>query len=120
MKKSVIEKIKAREILDCRGNPTIQVDVITEDGIQGRADAPAGRSRGKYEAFEIRDGDKRYKVEWLCPLECGPASKDRGHRRPVHPPAPGPNEGTTGPDGRSGPGRGSARAYVIYPAIVLS
>jgi enolase len=60
MKKSLIEKIKGREILDCRGNPTIQVDVITEDGVRGRADAPAGRSRGKYEAYEIRDGDNRY------------------------------------------------------------
>jgi enolase len=60
LKKSLIEKVQAREILDCRGNPTIQVDVITEDGARGRADAPAGRSRGKYEAFEIRDGNKRY------------------------------------------------------------
>ncbi|PDM26196.1 phosphopyruvate hydratase, partial [Candidatus Bathyarchaeota archaeon B24-2] len=42
------------------GEPTIEVDVITEGGALGRADAPAGRSRGKYEAFEIRDGGKRY------------------------------------------------------------
>lgn len=55
-----IKSIKAREILDCRGDPTIEVDVLTEKGILGRADTPAGRSRGKYEAFEIRDGGKRY------------------------------------------------------------
>jgi enolase len=55
-----IKSIKAREILDCRGDPTIEVDVITEAGVIGRADTPAGRSRGKYEAFELRDGGKRY------------------------------------------------------------
>jgi enolase len=55
-----IKDVKAREILDCRGEPTIEVDVVTESGTLGRADAPAGRSRGTYEAFEIRDGDKRY------------------------------------------------------------
>jgi enolase len=52
--------IRAREILDCRGDPTIEVDVLTENGALGRADAPAGRSRGTYEAFEMRDGDQRY------------------------------------------------------------
>jgi len=56
-----IKTVKAREILDCRGEPTIEVDVITEDGIVGRADTPAGRSRGKHEAFEIRDGETRYR-----------------------------------------------------------
>jgi len=56
-----INSIKAREILDCRGNPTIEVDVITGGGVIGRADAPAGRSRGKYEAFELRDDGKRYR-----------------------------------------------------------
>jgi len=55
-----IKSVKAREVLDCRGEPTIEVDVITEGGVLGRADAPAGRSRGKYEAFEVRDGGKRY------------------------------------------------------------
>lgn len=55
-----IKSVKAREVLDCRGEPTIEVDVITEGGALGRADAPAGRSRGKYEAFEVRDGGKRY------------------------------------------------------------
>ncbi|RKY43829.1 MAG: phosphopyruvate hydratase [Candidatus Omnitrophota bacterium] len=55
-----IKEVKAREVLDCRGNPTVEVDVITEDNVLGRADAPAGRSRGKYEAFELRDGNARY------------------------------------------------------------
>jgi len=54
-----ITKIVAREILDCRFNPTIQVDVWAGDSIFGRADVPAGRSRGEKEAWEIRDGDKR-------------------------------------------------------------
>jgi enolase len=55
-----IKAIKAREILDCRGNPTVEVDVITDDGVLGRADVPAGRSRGQHEAFELRDGGTRY------------------------------------------------------------
>jgi enolase len=55
-----IRHVKAREILDCRGNPTVEVDVITESGILGRADVPAGRSRGAHEAFELRDGGQRY------------------------------------------------------------
>ncbi|MEM3829505.1 MAG: phosphopyruvate hydratase [Conexivisphaerales archaeon] len=58
----VISKVKAREILDSRGNPTIEVDVFTNFGHMGRADAPAGKSRGTYEAVEMRDGDyTRYK-----------------------------------------------------------
>jgi len=55
-----IKSVRGREILDCRGNPTIEVDVLTEDNVLGRADAPAGRSRGRYEAFELRDGGSRY------------------------------------------------------------
>jgi enolase len=55
-----IKTIKAREVLDCRGYPTIEVDVITEGGSLGRADTPAGRSRGRYEAFELRDNNSRY------------------------------------------------------------
>jgi enolase len=55
-----IENVKAREVLDSRGRPTLEVDVITSGGSLGRADAPAGTSRGKHEAVEIRDGDRRY------------------------------------------------------------
>lgn len=54
-----IKAVKAREIYDCRGYPTLEVDVITEGGVIGRASAPAGRSRGKYEAHELRDDDER-------------------------------------------------------------
>ena len=55
-----IKSVRAREILDSRGNPTIEVDVIPEEGAKGRADVPSGRSRGKHEAFEVRDGGSRY------------------------------------------------------------
>lgn len=55
---TVIEAIYAREILDSRGNPTVEVDVILEDGILGRAAVPSGASTGAYEAVELRDGDK--------------------------------------------------------------
>lgn len=55
---SRIEKIHARQILDSRGNPTVEVDVITEDGILGRAAVPSGASTGVHEAVELRDGDK--------------------------------------------------------------
>jgi enolase len=55
---SLIEIIQARQILDSRGNPTIEVDVITENGILGRAAVPSGASTGENEAVELRDGDK--------------------------------------------------------------
>ncbi|HHV35999.1 MAG TPA: phosphopyruvate hydratase [Syntrophomonadaceae bacterium] len=55
-----IKDIDAREVLDCRGNPTVQVDVILNDGTMGRADVPAGRSTGAKEAKELRDGEKRF------------------------------------------------------------
>ena len=53
-----IKDIKAREILDSRGNPTVEVDVILENGIVGRASVPSGASTGEREALELRDGDK--------------------------------------------------------------
>lgn len=53
-----ITNIQAREVLDSRGNPTIEVDVITENGIIGRAIVPSGASTGVHEAVELRDGDK--------------------------------------------------------------
>ena len=54
---STIERVKAREILDSRGNPTVEVEVELFDGIVGRAAVPSGASTGKYEAVELRDGD---------------------------------------------------------------
>jgi enolase len=61
---SRIEKIVAREVFDSRGNPTIEVDVLLESGIMGRAAVPSGASTGENEAIELRDGDKsRYLVK---------------------------------------------------------
>jgi enolase len=57
---SVIEQIQARQILDSRGNPTVEVDVITEDGCVGRAAVPSGASTGEHETLELRDGDKTH------------------------------------------------------------
>ncbi len=54
---STITDLRAREILDSRGNPTIEVEVLTENGIVGRAAVPSGASTGKYEAVELRDND---------------------------------------------------------------
>jgi enolase len=56
---SLIESIHARQILDSRGNPTIEVDVLTETGAFGRAAVPSGASTGTHEAVELRDGDKK-------------------------------------------------------------
>ena len=55
-----IKDIKAREILDSRGNPTVEVDVILENGVMGRACVPSGASTGEREALELRDGGNRY------------------------------------------------------------
>ena len=57
---SIIIKVHARQILDSRGNPTIEVDVVTENGILGRAAVPSGASTGEHEAVELRDGGKSY------------------------------------------------------------
>src|SRR6202050_61171 len=54
-----ITDINAREILDSRGNPTLEVDVILESGAVGRAAVPSGASTGAFEAVELRDGDKK-------------------------------------------------------------
>ena len=59
---SAIVDIHAREILDSRGNPTVEVDVVLEDGSVGRASVPSGASTGAHEAWEMRDDDAvRYK-----------------------------------------------------------
>jgi enolase len=57
---SIIIKVHARQILDSRGNPTIEVDVVTDNGILGRAAVPSGASTGEHEAVELRDGGKAY------------------------------------------------------------
>ena len=59
---ATVEKILAREILDSRGNPTVEVEVMLSDGAVGLAAVPSGASTGSHEALELRDGDKgRYK-----------------------------------------------------------
>ena len=62
-----IEKITGREILDSRGNPTVEVDVWLESGVMGRASVPSGASTGEHEALELRDDDQ-----------------NRNHRRRLH------------------------------------
>ncbi|MAM23370.1 phosphopyruvate hydratase [Croceibacter atlanticus] len=57
---SIIIDIRARQIFDSRGNPTVEVDVITENGVLGRAAVPSGASTGEHEAVELRDGGKAY------------------------------------------------------------
>ena len=62
MKNLVIEKVIGREILDSRGNPTVEAEVILSDGTIGRGASPSGASTGEFEALELRDGDKaRYR-----------------------------------------------------------
>src|ERR1051325_4242420 len=56
---SYISEIFARQILDSRGNPTVEVDVLTDEGALGRAAVPSGASTGIHEAVELRDGDKK-------------------------------------------------------------
>lgn len=56
MKKALIKSVKAREIIDSRGNPTVEVDVVLSNGILGRAAVPSGASTGEHEAVELRDG----------------------------------------------------------------
>ena len=57
---SKIFKVNARQIFDSRGNPTVEVDVITESGSIGRAAVPSGASTGEHEAVELRDGGNKY------------------------------------------------------------
>src|SRR5690242_20924364 len=54
-----IQKIHGREVLDSRGNPTVEVDCVLEGGAVGRAIVPSGASTGEHEAWELRDGDKK-------------------------------------------------------------
>src|SRR5712692_276465 len=56
---AAIETVTAREILDSRGNPTLEVEVTLDDGAMGRAAVPSGASTGEHEAIELRDGDKK-------------------------------------------------------------
>ncbi len=55
-----IVKVTGRQIIDSRGNPTVEAEVLLEDGSTGRGASPSGASTGVYEALELRDGDSRY------------------------------------------------------------
>ena len=67
---SYISEIFARQILDSRGNPTVEVDVITDEGAIGRAAVPSGASTGIHEAVELRDGDKKKIPRQRCAESC--------------------------------------------------
>ena len=77
-----VKSIFSREILDSRGNPTIECDITLEDNSFGRASVPSGASTGKHEALEIRDGDsQRYNGKGVlkaCLLYTSPSPRDRG------------------------------------------
>ncbi len=67
-----ITKVRARQVIDSRGNPTVEADVILEGGALGRAAVPSGASTGEHEALELRDGDKsKYLGKGV--LRCRPA-----------------------------------------------
>jgi enolase len=78
---SAIIDITAREILDSRGNPTVEVDVILEDGTMGRAAVPSGASTGAHEAVELRDGDKAAATAARACCRPSPRSTARSPRR---------------------------------------
>ena len=79
---SAIDSVFAREILDSRGNPTVEVEVVLEGGAMGRAAVPSGASTGEREAVELRDGDKkRYLGKGVAE---GGGRRERRHRRRGH------------------------------------
>ena len=72
---SMIEQVIAREVLDSRGNPTVEVEMVLDSGSIGRAIVPSGASTGSFEAVELRDGDKsRYQGRGVLR---GPGRRDR-------------------------------------------
>lgn len=58
MNNCLIKDVRGREVLDCRGHPTVEAEVLLESGIRGRAIVPSGASTGQFEAHELRDGDQ--------------------------------------------------------------
>ena len=77
---SIIARVHGRQILDSRGNPTVEVEVTLDDGSFGRAAVPSGASTGAHEAVELRDGDKaRYQGKGVlkaCLLYTSPSPRD--------------------------------------------
>jgi enolase len=83
---TAIIDIHGREILDSRGNPTVEVDVLLEDGSFGRAAVPSGASTGAHEAVELRDGDKAAISARAC--QGGRRGQRRDRRRAARPSMP--------------------------------
>ena len=83
---SIIIDIHARQIFDSRGNPTVEVDVTTENGVLGRAAVPSGASTGEHEAVELRDGGDAFMGKGVlqavtCLLYTSPSPRDRQKSR---------------------------------------
>ena len=78
---STIIEVHAREILDSRGNPTVEADVMLSSGAQGRAAVPSGASTGEHEAVELRDGDaQRYLRQGRASRRCATSTSVLGPR----------------------------------------
>ena len=73
---SAIVDIIGREVIDSRGNPTVECDVLLESGVMGRAAVPSGASTGSREAIELRDGDKSRYFGKGCLLYTSPSPRD--------------------------------------------
>src|SRR4051794_41574207 len=90
---AIIDAVGAREILDSRGNPTVEVEVLLDDGTYARAAVPSGASTGAFEAVELRDGEKAYggkgvqKAVSAVVRQIGPALEglDADDQRPLDP-----------------------------------
>ena len=81
-----IQRVHGREILDSRGNPTVEVEVTLEGGAFGRAAVPSGASTGQREALELRDGDKtRYLGKGVRKAVANDTLKRRSSRNPSRP-----------------------------------
>jgi len=129
---AIIESVQAREILDSRGNPTVEVDVTLESGIIGTAAVPSGASTGEHEALELRDGDKgRYQgkgVKKACenvanllgPVVCGRDALDQAGLDEAMLAADGtPNKGKIGANAMLGVSMAVARAAAEEVALPL-
>lgn len=98
-----IQDLRAREIIDCKGKPLLEVDIITEDGTMGRAASPSGISAGEHEAMVLRDGDRsRYDGNGV--RKAVEMAEEGG-------PACYPGHGRAGPAGAGPPSHGAGRHH---------